>query len=152
MNNSEEDKIIFKFNSGLGAILCSGCRTILKIGQEFTEEELSSMRGETELLSARYCDTCQATRFMKGRLHKMLERGWVITCVQEMEDSPGVLETISFPLHPDDAYELFELEQRFDFLEGRIAANPNVEFEIVEEWKISGMVKYAKLKNHDKTN
>ncbi len=84
---------------------------------------------------------------MKGKLHKMPERGWVITCLQEMEDSPGVLETIIFPLHSDDEYELFELEERFDNLEARIAAQPDVEFEIVEKQKLSGIVKYAKLKN-----
>ena len=89
---------------------------------------------------------------MTGRLHKMPERGWVVAYTQEMEDSPGVLETINFPLHSDDEYELFELEERFDNLEARIAANPIVEFEIVMAHKMSGIIRYAKLKNHDKTN
>jgi len=87
---------------------------------------------------------------MTGRLHKIQEEGWVVTCVQEMEDSSGVLETIDYPLHPDDAYELFELEQRFDFLEARIASQPNVEFEIVNHQKLTGSIKYAKIKNTSK--
>jgi len=85
---------------------------------------------------------------MTGRLHKMPERGWTVTHMEEAKGSSGVFEEKkSYPLHPDDAYEFFELEQRFDFLEGRIAAQPIVEFELVEEWKMSGTVKYAKLKN-----
>jgi len=84
---------------------------------------------------------------MTGRLHKMPERGWVITSDQEEEDSSGVFEKIHYPLHPDDEYEFFELEQRFDFIEGRIAAQPEVEFEIVMAQKMSGIIRYAKLKN-----
>jgi hypothetical protein len=135
----EEDKIIFKFNSGLGAILCSGCRTILKVGHEFTVQELASMKGETELLPAQYCSKCLGLPILKGRLHKTVELGWTISY-----DDAGQLE---LPLHPDDAYELFELEQQFDNLEARIANKPIVEFQIVEKQLSSGIVKYAKLKN-----
>ena len=51
-------KAIFKFNSGLGALLCSKCRTIIKIGQEFTPDELKAMKGEKEL-SSQYCKKCK---------------------------------------------------------------------------------------------
>jgi hypothetical protein len=33
-------KAIFKMNNGLGAILCSKCRVIIKTGKDFTNEEL----------------------------------------------------------------------------------------------------------------
>lgn len=51
-------KAIFKFNSGLGALLCSKCRTIIKIGQEFSPDELKAMKGEIKL-SAQYCNKCK---------------------------------------------------------------------------------------------
>jgi hypothetical protein len=81
---------------------------------------------------------------MKGVL-KNTGAGWFVLYQVMRDEITSGYDSIQ--LHPNDAYELFELEQRFDNLESRIAANPNVEFEIVEEWKISGMVKYAKLKN-----
>lgn len=49
---------IFKFNSGMGAILCSKCRIIIKVGSEFTELEELAMRGEVEL-KAQYCEKCK---------------------------------------------------------------------------------------------
>jgi hypothetical protein len=84
---------------------------------------------------------------MQGRLHKKEHNEWVVTYFSEMEDSSELTKEIALQLHPDDANELFELEQRFDFLEGRIAANPIVEFEIVNHQKLTGIVTYAKLKN-----
>ena len=50
-------KAIFKFNNGNGALLCSKCRVILKVGYEFTEEERKAMKGEVKL-KAQYCDKC----------------------------------------------------------------------------------------------
>jgi hypothetical protein len=132
------ERIIFKFNSGLGAIICSGCRTIIKTGQDFTAAELASMKGETELLPAQYCSKCLGLPILKGRLHKTVELGWTVSYDEDQVD---------LPLHPDDAYELFELEQRFDNLEARIADKPIVEFQIVEKQRSSGIVKYAKLTN-----
>jgi hypothetical protein len=49
---------IFKFNNGNGAILCSGCRVIIKEGYQFTEEEWQGMVGEIELPKY-YCDKCK---------------------------------------------------------------------------------------------
>ena len=49
---------IFKYNGGAGALLCTGCRKILKIGSEFNKEEHLAMRGETSL-PPQFCDTCK---------------------------------------------------------------------------------------------
>ena len=51
-------KAIFKFNSGNLALLCSNCRTIIKVGHEFTIEEQRAMLGEEEL-EAQYCTKCK---------------------------------------------------------------------------------------------
>lgn len=52
------EKAIVKFNSGRGAILCSGCRKIIKEGYEFTPEELQYIRGEIDYLPVQFCDQC----------------------------------------------------------------------------------------------
>ena len=49
-------------------------------------------------------------------------------------------------LHPDDVEVLLEYERRFDNLESRISFSPQVQFKIVEHEKLSGIIKYAKLK------
>lgn len=46
-------KAIFKLNGGLGALLCSKCRIIIKT--EFTDDERKSIRGD---MPAQYCKTC----------------------------------------------------------------------------------------------
>lgn len=48
----------FKYNSGMGALLCSSCSAIIKVGYQFTEEEKKAMRGESKL-KAQYCDKCK---------------------------------------------------------------------------------------------
>lgn len=52
-----EDKAIFKFNNGNLAILCSKCSKIIKVGYEFTKEEIDACMGKSELPS-QYCDKC----------------------------------------------------------------------------------------------
>ena len=52
-------KLIMKYNSSLGAILCSLCRKILKTGKVYTEEEAAYSRGEIKDLPEQYCDTCK---------------------------------------------------------------------------------------------
>jgi len=49
MAESNEQIAIFKFNNGHGALLCSGCRGILKTGNQFTEEERKAFKGELKL-------------------------------------------------------------------------------------------------------
>ena len=53
-----EDRLKIKFNSGYGAILCSGCSKILKVGKEFTEEELLYFTGEIKHLPPQFCEEC----------------------------------------------------------------------------------------------
>lgn len=52
-------KSIFKFNGGLGAILCSKCSVIIKTGKDFTENEWKAFRGELKLES-QFCNKCKA--------------------------------------------------------------------------------------------
>jgi hypothetical protein len=53
-----DDKAIFKFNNGNGALLCSKCRVIIKTGRDFTEEEIKAIKGKIDM-SAQYCDKCK---------------------------------------------------------------------------------------------
>jgi hypothetical protein len=48
----------YKFNGGLGALLCSECRVIIRDGLTFTEEDWKVMRGEIRL-PKQYCKECQ---------------------------------------------------------------------------------------------
>ena len=41
----ENECAIFKFNSGEGALLCSGCSRIIKTGSEMSAKELAVMTG-----------------------------------------------------------------------------------------------------------
>jgi len=50
-------KATFKFNGGNLALLCSNCRTIIKVGFQFTDEEKAAARGEIEM-DRRYCGAC----------------------------------------------------------------------------------------------
>ena len=84
---------------------------------------------------------------MKGRLSKLEYNQWIVSYVEEMEGSSGIFKTIDLQLHPEDVNDLKKLEQRFDNLEARIFANPNVEFEIIKHQKLTGLATYAKLKN-----
>jgi len=55
----EKERLIVKFNGGRGAILCSGCRVIIKEGPEFTPLELQYIRGELEYdLPVQFCEQC----------------------------------------------------------------------------------------------
>ena len=40
-----KETALFKFNGGLGALLCSECKVIMKIGRDFTEEEKKAIKG-----------------------------------------------------------------------------------------------------------
>lgn len=53
-----ESRAIFKFNNGNGALLCSKCYIILKVGFQFTEEELLAIKGEKDL-EPQYCEKCK---------------------------------------------------------------------------------------------
>ena len=50
-----KNKAIFKYNSGLLALLCSECRTIIKTGIEFTDKERKACNDEV-YLEPQYCE------------------------------------------------------------------------------------------------
>jgi len=51
------DKAIFKFNGGLGALLCSKCSVIIKTGKDFNDNEKQAIKGNLTL-PPQYCDKC----------------------------------------------------------------------------------------------
>jgi len=62
-------KAIFKFNSGHGALCCSGCNIIIKEAYRFSDEEMAAMKGEGEL-EAQYCEECM-------NKNKLTDKEWV---------------------------------------------------------------------------
>jgi len=48
----------FKYNGGQGALLCSGCRVIIKTGKDFTDEEKKAIKGEIKI-PPQYCENCK---------------------------------------------------------------------------------------------
>jgi hypothetical protein len=54
----KKERLKVKYNSGHGAILCSGCSVILKVGFEYTDEELKYSRGEIDYFPPQYCEQC----------------------------------------------------------------------------------------------
>jgi hypothetical protein len=52
-----EEKAIVKFNGGKLALLCSGCRTIIKTGIDFTLEEMEFALKDKHLVK-QYCEQC----------------------------------------------------------------------------------------------
>ena len=56
----EQEKAIVKFNSGNLALLCSMCRTIVKTGVDFNEEENKFAKGEIDYLEPLYCEKCKS--------------------------------------------------------------------------------------------
>ena len=76
---------------------------------------------------------------MRGELLNT-DHGWMVTYTED-----GVAKGLS--LHYDDVEFINETRFTFDNIEARIAANPEVEFEIVENQKLDGVSRYAKLVN-----
>jgi hypothetical protein len=84
---------------------------------------------------------------MKGKLKRKEDNMWVVEYEEVyFGDNRLSLEPYEIQLHPDDVEKMLELDRMFDNLEARINVNPEVEFDIVEHQKLSGIVKYAKLK------
>ena len=81
------------------------------------------------------------TGTMKGELIKSTH-GWMISYIENGEHK-------GISLHYDDVDYIRELEFTFDNIEARIATNPEVEFEIVENQKMSGVSRYGKLVNEN---
>ncbi len=55
--NLTKEKAIVKFNGGDLALLCNDCRTIIKTGVDFTEEEIDFAFKDGHL-DPQYCDQC----------------------------------------------------------------------------------------------
>lgn len=53
------EKAIIKFNGGNLAMLCSMCRTTIKTGADFTEEEIEFALTKGKHLDAQYCEKCK---------------------------------------------------------------------------------------------
>jgi len=72
-----------------------------------------------------------------------LETGWSVVAIEEGETY--------YPLHPADAAEIEADSKRFDNIEARIAAYPDVDFEIEDFWEtgMEGVVRVAKLIESD---
>lgn len=58
MTMTPKEKAIFKFNGGLGALLCSKCRVIIKIGKDFTEQEIKAIKYGV-YYPPQYCEKCK---------------------------------------------------------------------------------------------
>lgn len=56
---SKDTYAIVKYNSGNLALLCSSCRKIVKVGYEFSDEEVAYAKGEVEHLDPLYCEKCE---------------------------------------------------------------------------------------------
>jgi hypothetical protein len=57
----------FKYNGGQGALLCSGCRVIIKTGKDFTDQEKKAIKGEVTL-PLQYCKNCFTPRALTRAL------------------------------------------------------------------------------------
>lgn len=55
------NKAIIKFNGGNLALLCSGCRVIIKTGKDFTPEEMEFAL-KSKHLEPQYCENCKNNR------------------------------------------------------------------------------------------
>lgn len=54
----KKDKAQFRYNGGLGALLCSGCKVILKTGDQFNDDEIDAIKGHAHMDPV-YCLRCQ---------------------------------------------------------------------------------------------
>lgn len=84
---------------------------------------------------------------MKGILKKT-QSGWIVNYDYTVNKN----DWCTLPLHPADVEQINKDSQVFDNIEARIAAYPEIEFEIVTEWDngevgVNGLT-YAKLLHH----
>ena len=85
------------------------------------EEAISSIEAKNKLYS--------------GSLVKEEHKFWIV------QSELGDLQ-----LHPDDIEVLLDYDSKFDNLNSRISFSSQVQFKVVEHEKLTGTVKYAKLK------
>ena len=89
---------------------------------------------------------------MKGTLHKT-DAGWMV--------SHSTYDTVTdkwiagkLPLHPYDVEQIEQDSKRFDNIEARIAAYPDVEFQIEDFWEtgLEEVIRVAKLIESEQTD
>ena len=106
-----------------------------------TKEEWDDLVDKSQAHLNKLIDIMNNEVNMKGELIKS-EHGWMISYIENGEHK-------GISLHYDDVDYIRELEFTFDNIEARIATNPEVEFEIVENQKMSGVSRYGKLVNEN---
>jgi hypothetical protein len=81
---------------------------------------------------------------MKGKLIKT-DQGWMVGTVCYADIWSKLI-----PLHSEDVKQIEQDSLVFDNIDARIAAYPDVEFEIEEFWEtgMEEVIKVAKLKNN----
>ena len=61
-----KNKAIFKWSNGELALICSTCRTIIKVGKDFTEKEMLACSKSSGIakywMPPRYCDKCKTEK------------------------------------------------------------------------------------------
>jgi len=63
-----KQKAVFKLNNANLALLCSECRKIIKVGSEFTEEEMNACIGKSGFhIPPQYCDKCKVKKKRKAQ-------------------------------------------------------------------------------------
>ena len=63
VDNLLEEKAVFKYNSGKGALLCDNCKVIIKEGKHYSEEEKMALKGNY-FLPKQYCEKCKEERII----------------------------------------------------------------------------------------
>jgi hypothetical protein len=106
-----------------------------------TKEEWDDLVDKSQAHLNKLIDIMNNEVNMKGELIKSTH-GWMISYIENGEHK-------GISLHYDDVDYIRELEFTFDNIEARIATNPEVEFEIVENQKMSGVSRYGKLVNEN---
>ena len=87
---------------------------------------------------------------MKGKIIKT-DRGWEVEYEEKVPELHFLAkQTVAIPLHPDDVKQINADGQVFDNIKARIAAYPDVEFELIDKIIDLGrhgstIIRYAKI-------
>jgi len=80
---------------------------------------------------------------MKGKISKTEDCGWIVTSTFYNSMNQPVDDYLQ--LHPDDVESILSLSNIVENLEDLILSSTEVSFEIVENQKLSGVARYAKI-------
>lgn len=64
----QNKKAVIKWNNGMLAILCTGCRKILKTGFDFSPDEWNYAKFKDSYLPPQYCEKCALKVSIKPNL------------------------------------------------------------------------------------